>query len=365
MQQVRRFDWYPFRHFLVMPPFCRISSVPSTFLESVTTKAGTLKDDESPCVNPTRNSFLWFSSIVSYLFHDKCWLSQNTFPPARAQVLYLGYVTELQWLIALRTTGTCERSSFNCSILGLSCCQRKAFDSVALWLDVCYTSSLVCCMYPPWEWWLKSIVNLRRLKKWVARLRYAQVSEECCVPLILLREKRQAWKRTCCSWRTLPPMKNSAHWTFVPESWGRKCLVIWRATEYTRLVCTSSFWWSDSCVHTWPHEFCHEFTYHLSSSLCLFECRTMCDAIATDRGHVCRQIIIIQRKRVCRCSNRFTTKAWQQERFTFVTLLREGTVECLDWNEENNTLIAVTERDLETVWTKAVPEKRWSILISR
>jgi hypothetical protein len=62
-----------------MPPFCRISSVPSTFLESITTKAGTLKDDELPCVNPTRNSFLWFLSIVSYLFHDKCWLSQNTF----------------------------------------------------------------------------------------------------------------------------------------------------------------------------------------------------------------------------------------------------------------------------------------------
>jgi hypothetical protein len=41
--------------------------------------------------------------------------------------------------------------------------------------------------------------------------------------------------------------------------------------------------------------------------------------------------------------------AWQQERFTFVTLLHEGIIKCMDWNEENNTLIAVTERDLETV----------------
>jgi hypothetical protein len=194
MQQVRRFDWYLFRHFRVMPPFCRISSVPPTFLESVTRKASTVKDDESPCVNPPRNSFSGFRQLYHICFTTSLAITKF-FPPARARVLSLGYVTELQWRTALRTTGTCERSWFNYTPSWDSLVATEKHLTLWHYDLMCVTSlvSFAICIHLAWEWWLKSIVNLRRLKKWVAHVCYAQVSEECCVPLILLRETRVAW----------------------------------------------------------------------------------------------------------------------------------------------------------------------------
>jgi hypothetical protein len=92
---------------------------------------------------------LWFSSIVPYLFHDKFGY-HNILSSSKS-------ASPVSWLRYRIAMTDCVENDWHLwkvliqlhSILGLSCCHRKAFDSVALWLDVCYKSCLVCYMYPP------------------------------------------------------------------------------------------------------------------------------------------------------------------------------------------------------------------------
>jgi hypothetical protein len=170
---------------------------------------------------------LWFSSIVPYLFHDKFGYhkilssSKSASPVSWSRYrIAMTDCVENDWhlwkvLIQLH------------SILGLSCCHRKAFDSVALWLDVCYKSCLVCYMYPPCLGMMTQVNSqfektqkvsgprLLRPSQW-GMLCPADTTEGDACGLVknllllvhIITDEEQ--------------MKNSAHWTFVPEPWGRK-----------------------------------------------------------------------------------------------------------------------------------------------
>jgi len=69
--------------------------------------------------------------------------------------------------------------------------------------------------------------------------------------------------------------------------------------------------------------------------------------IATDGGRVCRPMIIVEEKSSSPRLKQGHVEGLAVGTITVRDLLREGIVEYIDVNEENNCLIAVTERDLE------------------
>jgi len=69
--------------------------------------------------------------------------------------------------------------------------------------------------------------------------------------------------------------------------------------------------------------------------------------LATDGGRVCRPLIIVDRETGQPKLKQFHVEALAMKTMTVRDLLERGIVEYVDCNEENNTLIAVTERDLE------------------
>jgi DNA-directed RNA polymerase III subunit RPC2 len=69
--------------------------------------------------------------------------------------------------------------------------------------------------------------------------------------------------------------------------------------------------------------------------------------IATDGGRVCRPLIIVDKTSGLPKLKQKHLEALASQVITIRDLLRQGVVEYVDCNEENNTLIALTERDLE------------------
>jgi len=69
--------------------------------------------------------------------------------------------------------------------------------------------------------------------------------------------------------------------------------------------------------------------------------------LATDGGRVCRPLIIIDQQTGQPKLKQCHIEALAMKTMTVRDLLKQGVVEYVDCNEENNTLIAVTERDLE------------------
>ena len=69
--------------------------------------------------------------------------------------------------------------------------------------------------------------------------------------------------------------------------------------------------------------------------------------IATDGGRVCRPLIIVDEKTGLPRLKQKHIEALALGAINVRDLLERGIVEYVDCNEENNTLIAVTERDLE------------------
>jgi DNA-directed RNA polymerase III subunit RPC2 len=69
--------------------------------------------------------------------------------------------------------------------------------------------------------------------------------------------------------------------------------------------------------------------------------------IATDGGRVCRPLIIVDEETGLPRLKQFHMESMAVGTMDVRDLLRQGIVEYVDCNEENNTLIAVTERDLE------------------
>jgi len=69
--------------------------------------------------------------------------------------------------------------------------------------------------------------------------------------------------------------------------------------------------------------------------------------IATDGGRVCRPLIIVNEETGLPKLKQKHLESLASEAITIKDLLRQGVVEYVDCNEENNTLIALTERDLE------------------
>lgn len=69
--------------------------------------------------------------------------------------------------------------------------------------------------------------------------------------------------------------------------------------------------------------------------------------IATDGGRVCRPLIIVDEKTGQPALKQLHLESLALGIITLKDLLRQGFIEYVDCNEENNTLIAVTERDLE------------------
>jgi len=69
--------------------------------------------------------------------------------------------------------------------------------------------------------------------------------------------------------------------------------------------------------------------------------------LATDGGRVCRPLIIVDYTTGQPKLKQFHIEALAMKTMTVRDLLKQGVIEYVDCNEENNTLIAVTERDLE------------------
>ena len=69
--------------------------------------------------------------------------------------------------------------------------------------------------------------------------------------------------------------------------------------------------------------------------------------IATDGGRVCRPLVIVDEETMQPKLKQAHVEGLVLGTMTIQDLLRRGVVEYVDCNEENNTLIAVTERDLE------------------
>lgn len=69
--------------------------------------------------------------------------------------------------------------------------------------------------------------------------------------------------------------------------------------------------------------------------------------LATDGGRVCRPLIIVDHDSGRPKLEQSHIEALVMKVLTMRDLLRQGIVEYVDCNEENNTLIAVTEKDLE------------------
>lgn len=69
--------------------------------------------------------------------------------------------------------------------------------------------------------------------------------------------------------------------------------------------------------------------------------------ISTDGGRICRPLIIVDEKTARPKLKQAHLEGLAVGTVTMKDLLRKGVVEYIDVNEENNCLIAVTERDLE------------------
>jgi DNA-directed RNA polymerase III subunit RPC2 len=80
--------------------------------------------------------------------------------------------------------------------------------------------------------------------------------------------------------------------------------------------------------------------------------------IATDGGRVCRPLIIVDEGTGLPRLKQLHVEALALKTMDVRDLLRQGIVEYVDCNEENNTLIAVTERDLELVRKQGIENLR-------
>jgi len=80
--------------------------------------------------------------------------------------------------------------------------------------------------------------------------------------------------------------------------------------------------------------------------------------IATDGGRVCRPLIIVDEETGQPYLKQYHMEALALGTLTVRDLLRQGIVEYVDCNEENNTLIAVTERDLEVAIRQGLENRK-------
>jgi len=80
--------------------------------------------------------------------------------------------------------------------------------------------------------------------------------------------------------------------------------------------------------------------------------------IATDGGRVCRPLIIVDEGTGLPRLKQIHLEALALGSLTVRDLLRQGIVEYVDCNEENNTLIAVTEKDLEVARKQGLENRR-------
>ena len=80
--------------------------------------------------------------------------------------------------------------------------------------------------------------------------------------------------------------------------------------------------------------------------------------IATDGGRVCRPMIIVDEKTFLPKLKQVHIEGLVTGTITIQDLLRKGVVEYIDVNEENNCLIAVTERDLDVARRKGIEKQK-------
>ena len=80
--------------------------------------------------------------------------------------------------------------------------------------------------------------------------------------------------------------------------------------------------------------------------------------ISTDGGRVCRPLIIVNEKTATPRLKQSHIEGLVVGTITIRDLLRQGVVEYIDVNEENNCLIAVTERDLENARKEGLSNRR-------
>jgi len=80
--------------------------------------------------------------------------------------------------------------------------------------------------------------------------------------------------------------------------------------------------------------------------------------IATDGGRVCRPLIIVDEATGLPRLKQIHVEALALKTMNVRDLLRKGIVEYVDCNEENNTLIAVTESDLELARKQGLANQR-------
>lgn len=80
--------------------------------------------------------------------------------------------------------------------------------------------------------------------------------------------------------------------------------------------------------------------------------------IATDGGRVCRPLIIVDEGTGLPRLRQIHLEALALGTINIRDLLRQGIVEYVDCNEENNTLIAVTEKDLEVARKQGLQNRR-------
>ena len=80
--------------------------------------------------------------------------------------------------------------------------------------------------------------------------------------------------------------------------------------------------------------------------------------IATDGGRVCRPLIIVDEKTALPKLKQCHLEGLAVGSINLQDLLRQGVVEYIDVNEENNCLIAVTERDLDVARKQGLENRR-------
>ncbi len=80
--------------------------------------------------------------------------------------------------------------------------------------------------------------------------------------------------------------------------------------------------------------------------------------IATDGGRVCRPMIIVDEKTALPRLRQHHIEGLVAKTITIRDLLRQGVVEYVDVNEENNCLIAVTERELELARKEGLAKRK-------
>lgn len=106
-------------------------------------------------------------------------------------------------------------------------------------------------------------------------------------------------------------------------------------------------------IHTKPIEFVNNLRKMRRGGLCgefvSVYLHTLQNAvhIATDGGRVCRPLIIVDDITNLPKLKQYHLESLASGIITIKDLLQQGVVEYVDCNEENNTLIALTERDLE------------------